>query len=825
MPTIEQRRPVLSIDLGASHTKVAWRRAWSEEVQRFESPSEGVMIDESFLIPSIAYDPGNGADWVFGRSAAGITPGPNGRLYQDWKSHIYDEQASKQKSKEVLEVATRFFRWLRDKLKASCPTIAEAHTRICVPAFESGKTGRKILMAAMEKAGWNDSGMLLTVTEPKANVIGLASAGCNCVNRFRGELHVVLPNVYGRHSPLMLAAKQAVLFGLPGKRLCVIDIGAFTTDVAVCQVTDEIKILVQKSFRHGVSRLDGELMDLIKAKGFKNILSLNEFDGLKKTVYGMEPYLLKKDEQKIAFEENCMESALERFSEELLTHAKPHLTNVDWFVLTGGGSLITLVNKRLRKELEAKEAKKPGTRKLWPVQDFFPAVDLQTATALGGSSVVLDFYEPVTPTHTSAPIEFPSGMIECSCGGNQDCLKCGGSGLREATQRPKPSHASSENIEHKQETGVSPEDKSHLVTRDNQTDIKRPEVDIGKPLPTVEQITPYSRPTPTPKEIEKESVDAQLPISVKDLIECWRGESVAATREFCLEGWMGDLVFDGVLSIDEKRRCLIATESPEGKSAWLKLLCLCTCFGIRGHPKTVRQFWNEKLPPIWQALIPSESENGTLLPATSKGRITRLLSSLGMISTSTDVVTRESDPAVLDAFFEKAIHRQFRDENASGEDGELWRRVFYDFRKIHFFVYQNDLPSVFAELKDNPDFHWDSMVRFLKSGFLPNGQKRWVGVFGQSMTAPLLLLMRMLRRLDVIDHKRFDPACFYMNGPARRVARRLGWITERESNYFEIEALLDMSRRCHEAMQKEAPELAPFFDIPLQWYALRNPRS
>ena len=91
------------------------------------------------------------------------------------------------------------------------------------------------------------------------------------------------------------------------------------------------------------------------------------------------------------------------------------------------------------------------------------------------------------------------------------------------------------------------------------------------------------------------------------------------------------------------------------------------------------------------------------------------------------------------------------------------------------------------------------------------------------MTAPLLFLLRELGRLGVIA-PRFDASCFYMNAPARRVAWQLGWITERELALFDIESLIEMSRRCHAKMKVELPEdLHRFFDIPLQWYALQNP--
>lgn len=94
---------------------------------------------------------------------------------------------------------------------------------------------------------------------------------------------------------------------------------------------------------------------------------------------------------------------------------------------------------------------------------------------------------------------------------------------------------------------------------------------------------------------------------------------------------------------------------------------------------------------------------------------------------------------------------------------------------------------------------------------------RFRGVAGQSMKAPLLFLMRELRRLDVLDN-RFDAACFYMNSPARRVAARLGWIDDEERHGGEFSDLVDLSSKVHGRISVEAPELLPFFDLPLQIY-------
>lgn len=119
------------------------------------------------------------------------------------------------------------------------------------------------------------------------------------------------------------------------------------------------------------------------------------------------------------------------------------------------------------------------------------------------------------------------------------------------------------------------------------------------------------------------------------------------------------------------------------------------------------------------------------------------------------------------------------------------------------------------------------MIAFLREGQVPDAIQdpnlpRFRGVIGQSITAPLLFLMRELRRLGVLD-QRFDAACYYMNSPARRVARHLRWIAD-SSSPGGVSALVSLSEKVHEEMKLKAGDLDSFFDLPLQLFAHQNPR-
>lgn len=304
-----------------------------------------------------------------------------------------------------------------------------------------------------------------------------------------------------------------------------------------------------------------------------------------------------------------------------------------------------------------------------------------------------------------------------------------------------------------------------------------------------------------------EEEEEVIRLSLQELVDCWNGHEEDAIRQFTVSGIYRDLVFPNVEGDADLGTRLRDTGSIEGKEHWYRLLCLGCSMSIRlGRNPAARiiPFWRDRLnAEFWEATIPA-----TLEDAKSSGYDQR-----------------------LDAFFEAIIHQTFRDENASSEDADFWRRVFYDFRKMHFYVFQNDLPTVLLQLANANDVDGSALITFLRSGQIPTamqmpGNERWTGVIGQSMSAPLLFVMRELRRLNALPPDRFDQACFYMNSPARRVAYRLGWISDEERRDGGLVNLVSLSEgvfnRINESEHAEV--LLPHFDLCLQWYAHRNQR-
>ena len=80
--------PTLSIDLGASYTKVAYRPACLPSTAgTVLAEAKVLMVDNSPLIPSLAIRTRDAAQpWIFGRRAAAINPNHEMQVFPNWKA-------------------------------------------------------------------------------------------------------------------------------------------------------------------------------------------------------------------------------------------------------------------------------------------------------------------------------------------------------------------------------------------------------------------------------------------------------------------------------------------------------------------------------------------------------------------------------------------------------------------------------------------------------------------------------------------------------------------------------------------------------------------
>lgn len=784
------RKPVLSIDLGATYTKVAWRPAWPEGQRAYEERSKMVKIEDQTITPTLVFDSARGTS-VFGQAAVKLKPGPEDFIHHSWKRDLFN-QSNPGAQKKAASVAGRFLGWLRGEIVRAGVPVDRCRIRLCLPAFEGNGEPIELLLESMGENGWNREEIVWT-SEPLANTAGRLTNGRNFLSKTThgNFLATNLPEMLGTNSPLLRARQHQ--HARTEFLIAILDVGSYTTDLSLLpwKTDPELRFVpesaVQKSFQHGVvEQLDRPIFSGIQHRYGIDPANLTfiERENLKKAVYNSELHNLassgggsfvvvggEPDRDAISCEiQKFVETLWNQFIAGEIEAKKP-----DWFILTGGGVLI----QRLKELLKVRFENLPATE-LTPTEegDDDPAL-LRHATALGGSSVLLDWVfrserAPIGPTFTesSGMAEDSSGR-ECDCGGrNPECSNCNGSGWVKITtirRLPQPQNSTSQGEAEEVGPGGNP-----LAST-------APETSQGEDLGTASASPKQGLEPKTGNPLEELASILANTRSTERLLD-----------HYTLRGWMGHLVFPDLRAAEERRddtllRRLLDTNSPQGKTDWYRLLCLGCLLGAPVHRTSLRRFWISVLDRegFWEATIPSSRSGGAS-------------------------VAQEQ----LDKFFEDKIHREFRSENASGEDAELLRRVFYDFRKMHHYVFSNDLPSVFLELIDDAG-HPEGPMRFLKSGSLPN-RPGWQGVIGQSMTTPLLFLMREFARFGLADRRIYHPVCFYMNAPARRAAIRLGWLENRAISRYDFESVIASSQRVFECMSRDVPDALDWFDLPLQ---------
>jgi hypothetical protein len=444
--------PVLSIDFGASYTKIAHRTACKPAPRRpYDSRAKPIILDQSLLIPSLAiHTKKTRSPWLFGRQAAELTPDSQMEVFQNWKAGLFLSQNNKDSAAAVI-VAGQFFRWLKDKLEAAGVDVEKAHTRVAMPAFKTFDEKALLIARCMELAGW-DSPRILKATEPHANVLGLFSEGRNFATQApQGEILLNYGKMFGMGSTYVRHARGSI-FGTHGHLLtvAVVDIGAFTTDIASItfdfhgdDMGDGLRYLRQESHVLGViNDLDRPVFSALKSLHGINWseVSFKETEIVKQSLYHGKPYsLLVKGRGTINLgdekDQEAVKTQAVRFAERLWEtvsdFVKPQKPTKVY--LTGGGGLIPALAEPLAKHLSTKGIiVAPLTYSGDTEQDL-----QRVATALGGASLILQApglrNEPedgLPRRLPKIPDPLPESYATCTCqGGNKDCCYCGGRGF------------------------------------------------------------------------------------------------------------------------------------------------------------------------------------------------------------------------------------------------------------------------------------------------------------------------------------------------------------------------------------------------------------
>jgi hypothetical protein len=302
-----------------------------------------------------------------------------------------------------------------------------------------------------------------------------------------------------------------------------------------------------------------------------------------------------------------------------------------------------------------------------------------------------------------------------------------------------------------------------------------------------EKLRPVALPPPA-----EATPDPREEWSVADLWHWWGRHRDVARQDYTLDGANWPLLFSGDSRPTEKRAAhlqatLQAAATDAGKSLWYRVMSLACLMSAGRRMSELRDFWTRDLEGrgFWHATSGKAFGQGT------------------------------------DALFDELLRRRFADVAASGEDAHFWRRVFYDLRKIHRLVWEDDFATVLMELAQSHE-RGAELLNFLRSGQL-SGQRAWEGVFGQSAGVPLFFLVRELRRLRVVENRQLDPLAFFACAPVRRAAWRLCWLDEDMVRRTDFGSLANVSEMLHRKIasdREHGPKLLVDYDIPLLHYGL-----
>ena len=358
-------------------------------------------------------------------------------------------------------VAKAFFAWLLSKIDPYVPDWDRIRVRVTLPAFKDSIKFERLVLACMTQAGWRAAKIEFT-TEPHANAVGLMTLGRNFVVRRPSGLWPIFTVMFGQNSHYIERARAAVLREGTDTllRVTIVDIGAFTTDlarlefdVATVEKNDGLEAVEQESYEVGThDHLDGPFwrqMEQCKGLLVKE-LTFDEQEELKTNLFARKEYALIVKGQSIVFggEEDfsvavrCAKTFVDTIWDKIGENFGSRNRGV--IFLSGGGSQIGPVVEELKQRFHGVLDQ--------PVVNVVPPTTTdgltgwrasganieRLATAVGGVSVL-----PLSTIETvriglSAPVKagnrtrrasrFSATERECSCHGNSDCPRCDGKG-------------------------------------------------------------------------------------------------------------------------------------------------------------------------------------------------------------------------------------------------------------------------------------------------------------------------------------------------------------------------------------------------------------
>ena len=358
--------PSLCIDLGASFTKVAYRsdpHATTHLLRQSELPD-----DHHFCIPSVAARNKATGAWVFGVEAMDLRSGPRVEVYQNWKADLFQPTEERDVGFDVLDgttdevrellmdkhpplraldVVARYLQWLYTEqlpLMFGHTEFRKAQVQLCVPDFVLDDSLSMRLERLLKRIGFRNQGNY-TLSEPKANLIGVLTEGQNALTQAGAPN---LGAMFGDTNVLRTLAE-------PGQAVLIVDVGAFTTDLALAGFAhsgDGFEDDPSQSVRLGVRRLDDLILEGADSQARARIGgSAGEREHFHRIAYAHAPSAQVLNRE-MGLDPAGVDAVVDRFAtsilkaiDDFLTHHGTH--ELFAAVLTGGGSNIPALANRL----------------------------------------------------------------------------------------------------------------------------------------------------------------------------------------------------------------------------------------------------------------------------------------------------------------------------------------------------------------------------------------------------------------------------------------------------------------------------------------------
>ncbi len=458
----------ICIDLGASYTKIGYRPVCNPPIGRpFDHEAEVFKLDGEALIPSLAIQTRDKRKpWLFGQEASNSRIAPQMVVHTNWKAGLYGRRNNAEAARSAI-VAKAFFEWLGSQIERFVPDMGKIRVRVTLPAFDDVNDLKGVVLQCLRLAGWRPLEIEFT-TEPHANAIGLMTLGRNYVTSGKKGQFLDFGKMFGMANPYVKRAREVALADSEKNllRMTIIDIGAFTTDLARLEFNvatleteaDGLTGAEQESFTVGMhDQLDAQFWsELERLHGsFVNQLTYSECEELKRRLFAGISFAITIDGQRKVFGNEDDFAASVRCADGLVEDIwkkieAPFLSSEAGVVyMTGGGSQIApVVAAMARKLRRIEDQPKISARSLTTVKNGLvnwrtSGVDVgRLATAIGGVSVLppTELGRGKIGIGGGRPITEPSGpgagskLRQCTCHGNPDCPRCGGTGYISVAQ-------------------------------------------------------------------------------------------------------------------------------------------------------------------------------------------------------------------------------------------------------------------------------------------------------------------------------------------------------------------------------------------------------